>query len=57
MDEAGEKGVCLIVAEGVLVGPGSVVVGKTEEVVVPQVYTCADEVQQEWVAFVESQYI
>ena len=47
MDEADEEGLCLIIAEGVLGGPGSVVFGKPEEVVVPQVYACAYEVQQE----------
>ena len=35
VDEAGEEGICLIVVEGVLGGPGGVVFGKPEEVVVP----------------------
>jgi hypothetical protein len=42
MDEAGKEGIYLIIAEGVLGGPGSVVFGKSEEVVVPQVYICAN---------------
>jgi hypothetical protein len=33
-----------------LTGPVYVVFGKPEEIVVPQVYACADEVRQEWVA-------
>ena len=44
-----------IIAKGVLVGPGSVVFGKPEEVMVPQVYACANEVQQQWMAFMECQ--
>ena len=55
MDEAGKEGICLIVAEGVLGGPGSVVFGKPEEVMVPQVYACANQVRQEWMALVECQ--
>ena len=44
VDEACEEGVCLIVAEGVLGCPGSVVFGQPEEVMVAQVYACTDEV-------------
>jgi hypothetical protein len=55
MDEAGKEGICLIVAEGVLGGPGSVIFGKPEEVVVPQVYACTNEVRQDWMAVVKYQ--
>jgi len=55
LDEAGEEGICFIITEGVLGGPGSVVFGEPEEVVVLQVYTGANEVKQEWMAFVECQ--
>jgi hypothetical protein len=55
VDEEGQEGICLIVAEGVLGGPDSAVFRKPMEVMVPQVYACADGVQQEWVAFVECQ--
>jgi hypothetical protein len=55
VEEAGEEGRCLIIAEGILTGPGSVVFGKPEEVVVPQVYACANGMRQEWMAFVECQ--
>jgi hypothetical protein len=54
-DETCEEGVSLIVAEGVLGFPGSVVFCEPEEVMVPQVYACTDEVRQEWMAFVEHQ--
>ena len=50
VEETGEEGICLIVIEGILTGPVYVVFGEPEEIVVPQVYACADEVQQEWVA-------
>ena len=53
--EACEEGVCLIVAEGVLGCPGSVVFGEPDEVVVPQVYARTDEVRQEWMTLVERQ--
>jgi len=52
VEETGEEGVCLIVVEGILTGPVYVVFSEPEEVVVPQVFTCADEVRQEWVALV-----
>ena len=55
VDEAGKEGICLILAEGVLGGPGSVVFSKSEEVMVPQVYACPNEVRQEWMAFMECQ--
>ena len=55
VEEACEEGICLVVAEGVLCCPGSVVFGKPEEVVVPQVYARAYEVRQEWVTLVEHQ--
>lgn len=45
VEEACKEGVCVIVAEGVLGCPGSVVFGEPEEVVVPQVYARADEVR------------
>ena len=55
VDEAGEEGICLIGTEGVLGVPGSVVFGEPGEFVVSQVYACANEVRQEWMAFVECQ--
>jgi len=45
VEETGKEGVCLIVVEGILTGPVHVVFSEPEEVVVPQVYACADEVQ------------
>ena len=50
VEKTDEEGVRLIVVEGILTGPVYVVFGKPEEIVVPQVYACADEVRQEWVA-------
>jgi hypothetical protein len=43
VEEASEEGTCLVIAEGFLTGPGCVVFGEPEEVVVVQVYACADE--------------
>ena len=55
VDEACKEGVCLIIAEGVMGCPGSVVFGKPEEVVVSQVYARTYEVRQEWVILVDHQ--
>jgi hypothetical protein len=55
VEEACEEGICLIVAEGFLGCPGSVVFGEPEEVVVSQVYAQANEVRQEWMTLVECQ--
>ena len=52
VEETGEEGVSLIIVEGILAGPVYIVFGEPEEVVVLQVYACADEVRQEWVAIV-----
>jgi hypothetical protein len=57
VDEAGEEGVCFVVAQGVLCGPVGVVFGQPGEVVVPQVDASAKEMRQERVAVVECQDI
>jgi hypothetical protein len=45
--KTGKEGACCIVVEGVLTGRVYIVFGKPEEVMVLQVYACADEVRQE----------
>jgi len=43
VEETGKEGVSFIVFEGILAGPVYVVFGEPEEVMVLQVYACADE--------------
>jgi hypothetical protein len=44
VEETGKEGVCLVFNEGVLTGPVYGAFGEPEEVVVPQVHACTDEV-------------
>jgi hypothetical protein len=50
VEETYKESVCLVVAEGFLLGPVLVLLGKPEKVVVAWMYTSPEEMQKEWVA-------